>query len=138
MISARNQIDATVKEVHRGAVSATVLLTTAQGTGISASITNDSADEMKLQAGDKVIAFCKASHVLVATGWAMSISARNKLEGLTETISRGTVNAEVSIKLPGGEMLKAIITNEAVNDLALKEGDNVHAIIKASDLMIAK
>jgi len=138
MISARNQIDATIAEVKRGAVNAAVLLRTAQGTELYASITNAGADEMQLKSGDKVIAFCKASHVLVATGWAMAISARNKLEGVAETISMGAVNAEVVIRVTGGDRLKAVITNEAVRDLALKEGDKVFAIIKASDMMLAK
>ncbi len=66
------------------------------------------------------------------------ISARNQLEGMIETITTGAINSEICIKLPGGERLTAVITNEAVNDMALKAGQQVVGLIKASDVMIAR
>ena len=138
MISARNQIDATVEAVQEGAVNALVTLKTAQGTLMHASITNGAAQMLGLCPGQKAIAFFKASHVLVATGWAIAISARNKLEGVVDSVRHGTVNAEISIKLPGGDRIIAVITHEAANNLALKEGEPVVAIIKASDVMLAR
>ena len=138
MISARNQIDVSVEEVHKGVVNSHVVLKTAQGTEMIASITNGAVEAMGLRPGEKVVAFFKASHVLIATGWAMTLSARNKLGGTITTLERGAVNAEVALRLPGGDILTAIITNEAAQDLALKEGDEVVAIIKATDVMIAK
>jgi molybdate transport system regulatory protein len=138
MISARNQIDVTVEEVRRGVVNALVVLKTAQGTQMEASITENNAEALQLGAGDKVIAFFKASHVLIATGWAMAISARNMLEGVVEAIITGSVNTEIVLKLPSGDRLTSIITNEAAGNLALKEGENAVAIIKESDVMIAK
>lgn len=138
MISARNQIDVTIEEVKHGAVSTFLVLKTAQGTKMSASITESSSEAMHIKTGDKVIAFFKASHVLVATGWAIPISARNKLQGSIKSISKGAVNSEIAIKLPSGDVLSSIITNDAVEDMALKDGDEVVAIIKSSDVMIAK
>jgi molybdate transport system regulatory protein len=138
MISARNQIDVTVEEVRRGVVNALVVLKTAQGTQMEASITENNAEALQLGAGDKVIAFFKASHVLIATGWAMAISARNMLEGVVEAIITGSVNTEIVLKLPSGDRLTSIITNEAAGNLALKKGENAVAIIKESDVMIAK
>jgi molybdopterin-binding protein len=44
----------------------------------------------------------------------------------------------VSIDIGGGNTVMASITNEAVADLALKAGDDVWAIIKASDVMVGK
>jgi molybdate transport system regulatory protein len=93
---------------------------------------------MQLKVGDKVIAFFKASHVLVGTGLVIPISARNKLQGVIKTVTRGAVNSEIAVKLPSGDILSAIITNEAVEDMALQDGDDVVAIIKSSDVMIAK
>jgi molybdate transport system regulatory protein len=138
MISARNQIDTTVEEVRRGVVNALVVLKTPQGTRMDASITESHVQALQLGAGDRVIAFFKASHVLIATGWAMAISARNMLEGVIETVITGSVNTEVSLKLPSGDRLTAIITNEAAGNLALREGEKAVAIIKESDVMIAK
>ena len=138
MISARNQIDATVDAVRRGGVNALLTLRTAQGTQLYASITDEAADALALKEGDRVIAFFKASHVLVATGWAIPISARNRLEGVVESVRHGVVNAEVHIRLPGGDRLGATVTEEAVSNLALQTDMPVVAIIKASDVMIAK
>lgn len=138
MISARNQIDVTVAEIKQGMVSTFVTLMTASGTRMHAAVSRESADAMQLERGDRVIAFFKASHVLIATGWAMSVSAGNKLQGDIEMISRGAVNAEVTLRLESGESLNAVITNDAVEELALEKNDSVHAIIKASDVMIAK
>ena len=138
MISARNQIDVTIEAIERGAVNSLLQLKTASGTRMVASVTNLSADALKLKENDRVIAFFKASHVLIATGWSIAISARNILEGRIESLVTGAVNAEVTVALGGGDRITAVITNEASRNLALKEGESVAAIIKASDLMIAK
>lgn len=68
----------------------------------------------------------------------MNISARNKLPGIVDGIAKGAVNAEVDIRLTGGDKVVAVITKEALSDLALKEGGDVVVIIKSSDVMIAK
>ena len=46
---------------------------------------------------------------------------------------QGQTTAHVRIELPGGTMVTASITNEAVNELALKVGGQASAIVKASD-----
>ena len=138
MISARNQIDAEVVEVRRGGVHALLVLKTAQGTRLFASITGDAADVLNVKEGDKVIAFFKASHVLVATGWAIPISARNRLDGVVESVRHGIVNAEVRIELLSGDCISATVTEEAVSNLPIEAGMAVVAIVKATDVMIAK
>ena len=67
----------------------------------------------------------------------MKISARNVLKGKVVKVIRGAVNAEVTIQLPGGEYLVSTITITSVDNLALKEGSQAYAIIKASNVMIA-
>lgn len=66
----------------------------------------------------------------------MKISARNILKGKVVKLSRGAVNAEVIIELPGGTRLVSIITNTSVENLGLAEGKEAYAIIKASNVMI--
>ena len=68
----------------------------------------------------------------------MQISARNKLKGTISEIKQGKVNSEVIVKLPSGDLITAIITNEGCENLGLKEGIEATAIIKASYIMIAK
>jgi molybdate transport system regulatory protein len=139
MISARNQIDGLINLLEYGPNSVLVELETANGTRMLASISTTSAKAMQLQQGDRIVAFFQAAHVLIATGWAMGISARNKLDGVIETLHIGSVNSEIVVRLnESKDRIGAIITNEAVGELELKSGDVVVVIIKASDVMIAK
>ena len=66
----------------------------------------------------------------------MKISARNILKGKVVKVTRGAVNAEVTIELPGGTRLVSVITNSSVENLSLTEGKEAYAIIKASNVMV--
>ncbi len=66
----------------------------------------------------------------------MKLSARNVLKGKVKSISTGIVNSEVVIELPGGEVITSIVTKTSVESLNLKEGSNVYAIIKASNVIV--
>lgn len=66
----------------------------------------------------------------------MRVSARNVFGGTIETITRGAVNAEVTLALAGGARLTAIVTNGAVINLELKPGIPAYAIVKASSVLV--
>ena len=68
----------------------------------------------------------------------MKLSARNALPGRVVAVTKGATTAHVKIELAPGLMVTSSITNEAVDDLALKVGDSVCAVIKSSDVMIGK
>ncbi|HEY9397747.1 MAG TPA: molybdopterin-binding protein [Burkholderiales bacterium] len=68
----------------------------------------------------------------------MRISARNILQGKVLEVRKGQTTAHVRIELPGGGIVTASITNESVDDLGLKVGDQAYAVIKASDVMVGK
>jgi molybdopterin-binding protein len=67
----------------------------------------------------------------------MKLSARNQLQGTVTRVNRGTAIANVEIDV-AGQRVVASITVEAVDSLEIREGDEVTAVIKASDVMIAK
>ena len=67
----------------------------------------------------------------------MKISARNVLKGKVKKIVHGAVNSEVYIELKGGYELTSIITKTSADNLDLKEGKDVYAVIKASSVMVA-
>jgi molybdopterin-binding protein len=67
----------------------------------------------------------------------MKLSARNVLKGKVKSIVPGMVNSEIVIELPGGEQVTSIITKTSAENLNLKEGSDVYAVIKASNVMIA-
>ena len=68
----------------------------------------------------------------------MKLSARNQLKGKIVGVQKGQTTAHVRIDIGGGVTVTASITNEAVDELALKTGDDAFAVIKASDVMVAK
>ena len=68
----------------------------------------------------------------------MKISARYQLKGKIVGVIKGQTTAHVRIDIGGGVIVTSSITNEAVDDLALKVGDDAIAVIKASDVMVAK
>ncbi|MGD0998959.1 MAG: TOBE domain-containing protein [Thermoleophilia bacterium] len=65
------------------------------------------------------------------------ISARNQLPGTIKFITLGTVMAEVVMDVGGTEVVAAI-TRHSVENLGLKEGDQVKAVIKATEVMVQK
>ena len=137
-ISARNQISVTIKEIEVGAVNSVIIGETAKVMKLSASITNGSAQSMKLTIGENVIFFFKASNVLIATGTVPAISARNILIGKIKDVIVGAVNSEVVMSLSETDNIISVITNDAVKELNIKSGDKAAAIIKASEVMVAK
>jgi molybdopterin-binding protein len=68
----------------------------------------------------------------------MKLSARNQLKGKIVGVTKGATTSHVRIDIGGGVIVTSSITNEAVDDLALKVGDDAFAVIKASDVMVAK
>lgn len=63
-------------------------------------------------------------------------SARNKLFGRVASVRGGAVNDEVVLALPGGQQVVATITHESVETLALAEGAEAFALIKASSVLV--
>jgi molybdopterin-binding protein len=66
------------------------------------------------------------------------LSARNQLKGKIVQVAKGQTTAHVRIDIGGGSVITSAITNEAVDDLGLKVGDEAWAVIKASDVMVGK
>ena len=68
----------------------------------------------------------------------MKLSARNQIPGKIVKVQKGQTTSHVTIDVGHGIALPASITNEAVDDLQLKQGDSAIAIIKASDVLVGK
>ena len=67
----------------------------------------------------------------------MPISARNKLRGKIEEIQLGDVMAHVVIRV-GDNLIESVVTRRSGDELGLKKGDTVSAIVKATEVMIQK
>ncbi|WP_304546415.1 TOBE domain-containing protein [Sulfurimonas microaerophilic] len=137
-ISARNQLQGIVEYFEQGAVNTSVYIKLQSGYTLVSVITNAAVELLNLQLGDEVIAFFKSSSALITTDVTLNISARNKFQGKIEDITEGKVTAEIVIAIGNSDKIASVITKVSTNSLGLKVGDDVSAIIKASDIMIAK
>lgn len=83
----------------------------------------------------------KAGELAPMLGWlrrlSMRTSARNQFFGRVASLRRGAVNAELSLRLAGGDRLVAVITNASLDDLGLRRGDEAFALVKASWITLA-
>ena len=68
----------------------------------------------------------------------MKLSARNQLKGRIVSVELGEVMANVKIQLSSEEVITAIITRDSVDELELGEQDDVYAVIKSTEIMVAK
>jgi len=69
---------------------------------------------------------------------AYRLSARNRISARVTKVKAGDIASEVKLVTTAKGTLTSLISNEAVRELGLKEGDEVEAVIKATEVMIAK
>ena len=64
------------------------------------------------------------------------ISARNQLSGTVEAVALGTITAKVTVRIAGGGVIESVITRESVEEMGIKVGQTVTAVIKSTEVMI--
>ena len=67
----------------------------------------------------------------------MALSARNHLKGEVTEVLLGTVTALITVKV-GNDVIESVITKHSAEEMKLKKGDKVTAVIKATEVMIQK
>jgi molybdopterin-binding protein len=67
----------------------------------------------------------------------MALSARNQLRGTVKSVVLGAVMAEVVLDVAGHDVV-SVITRHAVENLEIQAGDEVTAVIKATEVLIDK
>jgi molybdate transport system regulatory protein len=77
----------------------------------------------------------EADHLEVKT---VKLSARNNLKGKVVAVEKGVITAKVKIEVKLPTTITAVITKEAVEDLDIKVGDEVVAIVKSTEVIIGK
>ncbi|MDD2662350.1 MAG: TOBE domain-containing protein [Dechloromonas sp.] len=136
-VSARNVFKGKISALVDGAVNAEVELSLPGGDKIVAIVTEGSVRSLGLAVGGDAVAYVKAPWVMLLAGpQEARFSARNQLSGKVAVLHKGAVNTEVGVELPGGSLVYAVVTNEAVMELGLKEGVAATALIKASHVIL--
>ena len=136
-ISARNQLKGTISSVTEGAVNGVVAIDLGSTT-VKADITMEAIKDLGLKEGMDAYAIIKASNVMFAAGTERiaGISARNQIAGTVVAVNEGAVNGHVTLEIEGGARIKGSITNEAIEQLGLKEGAKALAIVKSTDVIV--
>jgi molybdate transport system regulatory protein len=136
--SARNQFAGTVARLDIGPVSTEVTIALKSGDAITATLTSVAAKRLQLKKGKEALALIKASAVVLVSDFAgWQLSARNQLAGTVSRIEKGAVSSLVVLTLPGGAVLTASITNDALDALGLQVGAPATAVFKAYAVMVA-
>jgi len=73
----------------------------------------------------------------VHDGPIVALSGRNQLHGIVEEVRSEGLLAQVRLRI-GDQMLTAVITRDAVDELKLRRGDEAMAVIKSTEVMIAR
>lgn len=134
-LSIRNQLPGTVTAVTPGEAMATVRVRLTGGQDLTAAITRDAAQDLRLAPGTSVRALMKSTEVSLATAPVEGLSIRNQLPGRVTDLTAGEAMASVRVTVEGGE-LTAVITRDAAEDLALSPGTPVVALIKATEVSL--
>ena len=136
--TARNQFAGTISRIEAGPVTTQVSLALRGGQELGAALTTSAAKQMKLKKGQEAIALIKASAIVLVTDFAgYELSARNQLAGTISRLEKGAVSSMVGVTLPGGTVVTASVTNDAVNALGLAVGQQATAVFKAYSVMLA-
>jgi molybdate transport system regulatory protein len=135
--SARNMFVGQVSDIREGNILSEVEVTTATGLKVVSVITKESFENLGLAMGMTVIATVKAPWVVLVKEDSMfKTSARNKFCGRISAINTGRISAEVVVDLPDGSKITSLITDESVNKLELKVGDDICAMVKAFSVIL--
>ena len=78
-----------------------------------------------------------AKHTPAPTGLIVALSGRNRLRGFVDEVRVDGLLAQVRLRI-GDQTLTAVITGDAIQELKLRRGDSAVAIIKSTEVMIAR
>ncbi len=134
--SARNQFAGQIVGLREGHVDFEVRLRLDADNELVAVITRDSAETLGLAIGMEISALVKSSSVLLLTDRNLRTTARNHLWGEVTRIDDGPVNAEVTLALPGGRSVCAVVTHDSMEKLGLAVGQPACAVFKASAVIL--
>jgi molybdopterin-binding protein len=67
-----------------------------------------------------------------------TLSARNHLAGKIDDIVWGDVLVQVTVRVVGDAIIESVITRKSAEEMGLKKGDSVTAVVKATEVMLSK
>jgi len=132
----KNRLPSVITGISKGQLNAHIRLDW-RSQPLSVIVTSSAVDDMKLEVGDVVDVIFKASDVILAKGLGGQISARNIMHGTVSDVREGFPLALVTIDT-GEDKVSAELTLSSLKDMNIKIGDELDAVIKSSELILAK
>ncbi len=134
--SARNQFAGAISGLREGDVDFEVRIRLDADNELVAVVTRESAEILGLRIGMEINALVKSSSILLLTDAAVRTTARNQLWGEVTRVADGLVSAEITLAMPGGKTVCAVVTHNSVANLGLAVGERACAVFKASSVIL--
>lgn len=131
-----NRLCGTIVKVTLGQIHAHVRILWKE-ISLSVIITRASCEDMHLSVGDTISVLIKGTDIMIAKSLSGMLSARNRVKGVVKKIIQGDVLSKVYVESQD-DMLHAIITSSSLEEMKLQEGNEVTAIVKSTELILAK
>ncbi len=131
-----NRLHGTIVNLIRGQIHAHVQILW-KDVPLSVIVTRASCEDLRLAVGDAVCVLIKGTDIMLAKSFSGMLSARNRVKGVVGQIVRGDVLSKVCVEAHG-ETLHAYVTNVSLQEMDVREGDEVTAIVKSTELILSK
>jgi molybdate transport system regulatory protein len=137
--TADNQFLGTVVSIKQEGLSADVVIKLQGGDQLVSRITSAGLANLNLKVGTtQVYALIRPSLVMLThaeTG--LQFSTRNQFCGRVISTEKGNINARVTLKLRSGNIFQALVSNETLEELDIKEDERVCCVFRAVDVILA-
>ncbi|KHD09070.1 hypothetical protein PN36_11865 [Candidatus Thiomargarita nelsonii] len=135
---AGNQLLGRVVSIKQDVLFAEVTLKLDGGDQIVALITAQALSDLGLTEGRKAYAIIRNSDVMLAhADTDLTFSTRNHFYGKVIKTQSGPINAWVTLQLKSGNTFQALVSQETLTDLDIKEGEKMSAVFRAIDVILA-
>jgi len=133
--SSKNLISGDIKEINQGEYNTKVEVKVSEDLSLYSIIPTSSFLDMKLKLDEKVFALIQESSIMIALNNPEGISARNIIKSTISALKTDAVSTEIKLSI-GKNTLTSAISNDSHEQLGLKIGQEIYAIIKATDIVI--
>jgi molybdopterin-binding protein len=136
--SVRNQLLGTVVSIKPRMYHGEVTLRLKGGEQLLAILTLESIKKLGLAEGSEAHILIRASHlIIVKVGAKLKFSAANHLCGTVVGFNQSRLSTEIVLQLKGGDMLKTVVPQAAIEDLGIQIGETVCGVLKATNVILA-
>lgn len=136
-VSARNTFFGKVTRIANDDIQSEVEISTLGGYKIISLITNGSLKSMALKKGDYVTAIVKAPWVVLSSNeFSPMSSCRNKFFGKVTSLQQGKIASEVTVELPDGVNVCAVVTEESILNLGIRLEDTIWVMFSSSSVIV--